>query len=263
MGSTFIYLAIYFLLILLYILLIPMAMVFKIVNSLKVYLGKKLFMRYTLIMFFSQYPPMLLSSLINIYNISFNSLLEIVSTSISISVLAVLPFGLAVTYILIKRFRGLNMLEDQGFQEKYSELISSDHKPNLVGSYWKVIVTFRWTITLFVIVFARDHNGLQIIMLLVCSILMQALILGSRPMKESRNQKMSIFNEIATSIYLYVVISLTEFMGETGIRDEIGWGLLVLVGGVVFINLMRLLLKIPGALKYVYYCIKRRYLRSN
>ena len=51
--------------------MIPLSMIFKSVNTLKRYLGKRLFMRYTLIMFFSQYPPMLLSSIINIYNISF------------------------------------------------------------------------------------------------------------------------------------------------------------------------------------------------
>jgi hypothetical protein len=33
-----------------------------------------------------------------------------VSTGISFLVLGVLPFGLVVAYILIKRFRGLNML---------------------------------------------------------------------------------------------------------------------------------------------------------
>lgn len=86
---------------------------------------------------------------------------------------------------------------------------------------------------------------------------MQALIMGSRPMKESGNQNMSIFNEVATSLYLYVLILLTEFMGDTGLRDEVGWGLLVLVGAVVGINLLRVLLKIPSALKSAYYSIKR------
>jgi hypothetical protein len=94
-------------------------------------------------------------------------------------------------------------------------------------------------------------------MLLVFSITVQALILSSRPMIENGNQKMSIFNEVATSLYLYVVILLTEFMGDTGLRDEIGWGLLVLVGGVVGINLLRVLLNIPGSLKQLYLSVKR------
>lgn len=68
---------------------------------------------------------------------------------------------------------------------------------------------------------------------------------------------MNVFNEVSTSLYLYVVILLTEFMGDTGLRDEIGWGLLVLVGGVVCINLLRVLINIPSALKSAFYRIKR------
>jgi hypothetical protein len=64
-------------------------------------------------------------------------------------------------------------------------------------------------------------------------------------MIDKGNQKMSMFNEVATSIYLYVMILLTEFMGETGIRDYIGQALLAVVGGVVLINFLRVLLGMP------------------
>jgi hypothetical protein len=54
-----------------------------------------------------------------------------------------------------------------------------------------------------------------------------------------------MFNEVATSIYLYIMILLTEFMGETGIRDFVGQALLVVVGGVVAINFLRVLKSLP------------------
>ncbi len=82
-------------------------------------------------------------------------------------------------------------------------------------------------------------------------------MIGSKPMIESGNQKMSVFNEVATSLYLYVVILLTEFMGDTGLRDEIGWALLVLVIGVVVINFLRILLNLPGFIKLTFQKIKR------
>jgi hypothetical protein len=56
---------------------------------------------------------------------------------------------------------------------------------------------------------------------------------------------MSLFNELCTSLYLYITMLLTEFMGETGLRDQIGWGLLSLVGGVVGINFIRVIINIP------------------
>jgi hypothetical protein len=93
--------------------------------------------------------------------------------------------------------------------------------------------------------------------LLAISIFFQAIIIGYKPMVDSTNQKMSVFNETATSVYLYIVILLTDFMGETGLRDEIGWALLILVGGVVGINLLRVLGNFPGLLKSIYLCLKK------
>jgi hypothetical protein len=71
---------------------------------------------------------------------------------------------------------------------------------------------------------------------------------GSSPVIDKGNQRMSLFNEVATSLYLYVTISLTEFMGETGLRDFIGQALLAVVGGVVAINFLRVLWRVPSAL---------------
>lgn len=162
---------------------------------------------------------MLLSSLINVYNLHFNGLIETISSIVSIIVLVVLPCGLVAAYKTVKKYSGLEKLHDKDFQEKYSELMSSDHKANLIGTYWKVIVSFRWTLTLLILVFAREHFALQILSLLSLSILNQSLLLGSKPLIEPRDQTMSVFNEIANSVYLYMLILLTDFMGDTGIRE--------------------------------------------
>ncbi len=127
--------------------------------------------------------------------------------------------------------------------------MSNDHKTNLIGSYWKVIVIFRWTMTLLIIVFAREYFALQIMSLLSLSILNQSLLLGSKPLVERSDQTMSVINEIANSLYIYMLILLTDFMGDTGIREQIGWSLMILIGAVVFINLMKVLSKIPSAYK--------------
>jgi hypothetical protein len=48
--------------------MIPLSMVFKSVENVKNYLGNKLFMNGTLKIFFSQFPPIFMASLINILN---------------------------------------------------------------------------------------------------------------------------------------------------------------------------------------------------
>ncbi len=55
-----------------------------------------------------------------------------------------------------------------------------------------------------------------------------------------RGQGIQIFNEIASSLYLYVLIVLTDFHGVNILRNELGWGLLFIVSFVVLINLGKL-----------------------
>ena len=68
LGSTFVYLFVYLVTIVFYGIMIPLSMVFKSVENVKNYLGNKLFMNGTLKIFFSQFPPIFMASLINILN---------------------------------------------------------------------------------------------------------------------------------------------------------------------------------------------------
>ena len=49
--------------------------------------------------------------------------------------------------------------------------------------------------------------------------------------------------EISVSIYLYVLLSLTDFMGENTVREDLGWFLTILTGIVVAINFLLLIWK--------------------
>jgi hypothetical protein len=120
MGSTFVYIAIYLFLIVLYILLTPVSRFFSSLNLVRDFISRQLFMKYTLILFFSQLPPMFLSGLINIYNVNFNGLLNTVSTVVSFLILVVLPLGLVTAYLLIRKSRQQG--ENKSFKEKFGEL---------------------------------------------------------------------------------------------------------------------------------------------
>ncbi len=117
-------------------------------------------MKGTLKLFFSQFPPIFMASLINIYNFKFDSLMEKVSSSAAQFFLIMLPSGFLASWFLISHYRRINVLEDANFQDKMGELLSSDHKKNTVGAYWKVLVTFRWTASLLILVLGRDHYDL-------------------------------------------------------------------------------------------------------
>ena len=99
--------------------------------------------------------------------------------------------------------------------------------------------------------------------LLSLSFIYQAFLIGSQPLIERADQLMSLFNEVATSIYLYLMLLLTDYMGDSGFREEIGWALLILIGVVVAVNLFKVMfMKIPHFYKKVYFmgkkCLKRK-----
>jgi peptidoglycan/LPS O-acetylase OafA/YrhL len=50
---------------------------------------------------------------------------------------------------------------------------------------------------------------------------------------------MAIFNEFSASVYLYIMMLLTDFWGENTLRDKVGWALLVFLSLVVLVNLAK------------------------
>ena len=88
----------------------------------------------------------------------------------------------------------------------------------------------------------RHNFYLQIFVLLAISIVFQLMILGSHPMLKKLDNRMLLFNELMVSIYLYLLLCLTDFMGDHDKRDLIAWALLIAVVFTVVVNLVKFLL---------------------
>ena len=71
---------------------------------------------------------------------------------------------------------------------------------------------------------------------------------------------MALFNEIAASGYIYIMMLLTDFWGESQIRDSIGWGLLIFLTVVVMVNFAKVLWKFS---KWAYSKIKLKYCKKK
>ena len=59
----------------------------------------------------------------------------------------------------------------------------------------------------------------------------------------------ALFNEVMVSVYLYLMISLTDFHGENPLRSEIGYALLFLVVFTVLVNFLKALWLAIASLK--------------
>jgi hypothetical protein len=114
----------------------------------------------------------------------------------------------------------------------------------LAGRYWNPLTLIRWVITSLLMIFLRDHCVAQIFFLLAISLIFQILILVSKPMTDKWDQRIAVLIEASISIYLYALLSLTDFMGENNLRKEQGWVLVMLTGIVIGTNLLLFLWKI-------------------
>ena len=77
---------------------------------------------------------------------------------------------------------------------------------------------------------------------------------------------MALFNELMVSVYLYLMMSLTDFQGETFVRSEIGYVLLLLVILTALVNFFKALwFAVIGlkCTKKMLYKIKRRQTSVN
>ena len=77
----------------------------------------------------------------------------------------------------------------------------------------------RWSLTIAIMVFLNQHSAAQILVLLVVSVIFQIIIVISNPMTEKRDQRMTWIIEISVSVYLYILLCLTDFMGKNTVRE--------------------------------------------
>ena len=78
----------------------------------------------------------------------------------------------------------------------------------------------RWALTISIMVFLNQNNFAQIFILLVVSVIVQVIMVVSNPMIDKSEQIITWIIEISVSIYLYVLLLLTDFMGENKLREE-------------------------------------------
>lgn len=130
------------------------------------------------------------------------------------------------------------------FKQTYSASIEGFNTGTLAGRYWNPLTLIRWAITNLIMIFLRDHCAAQIFILLAISVIFQILLLCSKPMADKWDHRMAVMIEASISIYLYALLSLTDFMGENTLRKELGLALAILTGIVIVTNVLIFLWKI-------------------
>jgi hypothetical protein len=102
-----------------------------------------------------------------------------------------------------------------------------------------LLTLVRWTLTTAILIFVKDHNEFQIITLLITSLVYSALLISGRPFEEPLENKMSFFTETMVSLYLYLLLCLTDFSGQADlIREPLALMLVYVIAFTVLVNLL-------------------------
>ena len=209
----------------------------------------------------SQGPPLMIASMINISNLTFDSAFSYASSVLSIIILVLIAIAIVLEIYVIHQNKGGYQLEE--FTQSYGVCIEGLNTETFIGRYWNPLTLIRWAITNIIMIFLRDHCVAQILVLLVISVIFQILLLSGKPMVEKWDQRMTMIIEVSVSIYLYALLSLTDYMGENTLRTELGWVLALLTAIVVGINVLLFLWKTScRALTFIKLAIPR-YLRKH
>jgi hypothetical protein len=184
----------------------------------------------------------MIACIINLSSLTYHNPLFYASSVLSIILLVFLALALALETYVIYKHRDRYHLAD--FKMIYGASIEGLNTDTLAGRYWNSLTLIRWAITSVILIFLRDHCVLQIFILLVVSFIFQILLLSAKPITKKSDQRMAVMIEASVSIYLYTLLSLTDFTGENTLRVELGWVLAMLIIGVIGINVILFIWKI-------------------
>ena len=129
----------------------------------------------------------------------------------------ILAIAIGFEIYVIHSYKGRHHLEE--FKFSYGAIIEGLNSDTKAGRYWNPLILMRWGLTIAIMVFLNQHSAAQILVLLVVSVIFQIIIVISNPMKNKRDYIMTWIIEMSVSIYLYILLCLTDFMGENIVRE--------------------------------------------
>jgi hypothetical protein len=159
----------------------------------------------------------MIASMINIGHLKYDTPLKYASSVLSIAILVILAISKGFEIYVIHKHKEKYHLEE--FKFSYGAIIEGLNSDTKAGRYWNPLILMRWGLTIAIMVFLNQHSAVQILVLLMVSVIFQIIIVISNPMTDIRDQRMTWIIEMSVSIYLYILICLTDFMGENTVRE--------------------------------------------
>lgn len=153
----------------------------------------------------------------------------------------ILAISIGIEINVIHTQKGRYHLKE--FKISYGAIIEGLNTNTTIGRYWNPLNLIRWALTIVVLVFLNQHSFAQIFILLIVSVIFQIMMIIAHPMADGLDQRINLMIEVSVSIYLYVLLSLSDLIEQNTFREEKGWVLTIITGLVVAINVLVFLWK--------------------
>ena len=95
--------------------------------------------------------------------------------------------------------------------DKFSTLFDDLRINSWSGRHWNFLILVRLSLTITVLVCMRNYPTFQLMCLLSLTLTVQVLLIKGRPFIEPLENKISLFNELMITMYLYTLIALIAF----------------------------------------------------
>ncbi|TNV87132.1 hypothetical protein FGO68_gene17674 [Halteria grandinella] len=201
-------------------------------------LGSSLYWGSTTRFILQQFTPIVLSSTITLLDFNTEHFFDSFGIFLAIALLFITAFSLiSFTYQLYKRDKD-EPFSSLKFDIAFKPLIEGINLSSF-GKYWNIVVLIRWVITIFVLIFLRDHPAFQLQSLIIVSILVQMMVSIYKPLEEPIDNTISVANEFMVTAYLYFLIGLTDIVPDNQHREELGFALLSTVFICTLFNVLK------------------------
>lgn len=158
LGSTLVYLFILLNLYLLYLLLFLLASFMPKLEKCMTFLRSKLFWSWPLTFLLQQFQPLVMLSIINLYEMRTVTVLHTTSAILSITLLGVTQLSTLLIWSSIYSARTGGKIDSEKFQQKMGVAVRELHYRR--GAYWNVHQMIRWTLVSVILVCLRDKYSL-------------------------------------------------------------------------------------------------------
>ncbi|TNV86723.1 hypothetical protein FGO68_gene14370 [Halteria grandinella] len=219
--------------------------VFKIFGCSRAYQRFAAFLKWNLVIRFilQQLPALVMAASINTYSFQVASVSLIICAVMSSLVLASVP---AIVWWFKKTIE--KCVEDKvlqyegGESEKSGQCNTLTDGLNLtttLGRHWNLVYLLRQISLVFILVFLRDHPTFQLLLIHLKQITLQSSILHSTPLQSQLENRVSLFNELMISAYLYTLQCLLMLIDDDNLRTVLGWALLAILALTISANLAK------------------------